>query len=288
MILKIIFSLYICTKFIFAAEQDDYHMFKRTTSLNYTVHTLKIKGRSDLTSLAPLRYFPNLTHLHIEACFNIRNLSQGIGYVSPSITKLSLVGLGLINAKAIAALSSLQSLNLESNLSLTSISGLERLPELKQLNLTNCSSIKNFPILGELKKLEKLSLASISSNGHGRPFPSSTHFFSELGESLEYLDINACTAIRDLSVIRELKRLKYLGVSGNDYLCASNFSHIQSLGELEYLSLGQLFPISFYYFLKNMPKLKEVKCFSQHGTLESFLPSHTKVVDKLNIRHPQW
>jgi hypothetical protein len=210
------------------------------------VHDCRVDSLPDwaqLPELAALRFIRSVDarKLSLEACPSLRALSLGVGYswnyllgVVPPLAKLNTLELcgvvDLMDLKEFANLAELGNLSLVDCRDLIALDGLDALVRLNRLELTGSARLRDIDQLQALPALMDLrlrecgpfeSLEALALLGSLRRLEI-THLTQDdlpgiaaLPE-LEYLHIDDCTDIDDLTVLTGSNRLKHLVLRDED------------------------------------------------------------------------
>ena len=167
-----------------------------------SMYSLDLNDLQALTSLNGLQDHTGLTNLHIDNCFRLSDL------------------------EALSSCSFLQELSME-DCSVSDLSFLAGAKALKKLEVRNMGTLRSFYGLEEHK-----SLRWVSASG--------TQNLSDLSalsncESLEGLNLYECFALRDISPVVTLPKLKDLQIYGSEL---SNVDFLWDIQNKEYFSFG--------------------------------------------------
>jgi hypothetical protein len=189
---------------------------------------LTIRRTQTLTDLNALRNLPGLERLDVHGCPELREVGGSLSSLK-KLRVLSFTGCPVLRSlEGLHDLPELGSLSVSGSNELETTSGLSGLPELAELQIVTCSYLKNLDGLARLGKLANVSLIDCPglSNVDGlRGGPVRKLFLSSswvadfeglrgLSE-LEVLTLENCPALKDLGVIAESTRLRWL-MLGND------------------------------------------------------------------------
>ena len=73
-----------------ANTPDDFELFQSVRQNQPQITSLSFCNRPQLTSLDPLKYFPNLRSLRIDRCQNVRHLIPTVSFLAAGLSSLSI------------------------------------------------------------------------------------------------------------------------------------------------------------------------------------------------------
>ncbi|KAL2341059.1 hypothetical protein Fmac_008999 [Flemingia macrophylla] len=198
--------------------------------------TTLILSRTAITSFSSISSLPKLTYLDLSDCKEIERLNIH----SKSLTILVLRGCSSLKEFSVT-LDELLRLDLFGSNKLESLNVNSRY--LEELKLPGCcSSLKKISVVSEKIIALKLSGSAITSFLSISSLPKLTYldlsFCKEIdrldihSKSLEELQLNGCSSLREISVVSEkITKLELCGTT------ITSFSSISSLSKLQYLDL---------------------------------------------------
>lgn len=269
---------------------DDFELFQSVRQNQPQVTSLSFQGKPQLTSLAPLKYFPNLKALRIQNCRNVKHLIPIIGTLT-GLQKLYLEGnenyvYGMKqDISHLCRLHNLKTLSIIGESSqLQLIKPIVNLP-IERLNLHSQYSIEDLELLQHMTKLQRLNLSQVFYDDE-RIYPSL--FFLQSMKELTHLNLAACFMIEDLSPVWNCQELKSLILNGmDDRECKWSLNGIENLINIEELSLGDIYLCRELSYLKRFKRLKklQVNCDlrKELEIIKSFTGSNVIVGDEVEF-----
>ena len=216
--------------------------FSPLSSLSH-LDTLSLNINTSKVPNAKLPYIKNLRKLELSSNdriffkegYTLTNLAA-ISKLT-DLKELEVSSNDLTSLSGVESLSNLEKLTINCSDNLTDLTPLGRLTNLKELNI-NGVSVKDISFLKNLIKLEKLKIYNTHNSGVKLSIPNTLANLKELSiytaeitnldvlsqfTNLEKLSINVTDKTTDLSFVKNLKKLKELGIDG------SNISDISAL-----------------------------------------------------------
>ena len=244
-----------------ANNPDDFELFQSVRQNQPQVTSLSFCNRPQLSSLDPLKYFPNLRGLRIQHCRNVKHLIPIIGTLT-GLQKLYLednenytYGMKQ-DISPFGELSNLKTLSLVGMWSqLKSIKPIVNLP-IERLNLCGQHSIEDLDTLNQMTKMQRLNLAKVFfDDERTMPYPP-LDFLNHMPD-LTNLCLATCFMIEDLSPVWKCAKLVSLDLAGIDgRACKWNLNGIEKLINIEELILGDL---HYYRDLSCLQELRKLK-----------------------------
>jgi hypothetical protein len=209
-----------------ANNSDDFELFQSARQNQPHITSLSFHNRDQLTSLDPLKYFPNLKSLWIVLCPNIRHLIPTVGALT-ALHTLYWLPSSQTDLSSLSKLTTLKELSVPCS-PFNRIKPFINL-NLEVLNLSACSFIEDLEEIGSFNELKKLKL---NNSLHFGPDNIDIGFLRK-NKKLTYLDIGLSDAICDLSPVYTLDQLTTLILGPMEYRASSD--GIQNLKQLESL-----------------------------------------------------
>ena len=273
-----------------ANNPDDFELFQSVRQNQPQVTSLSFCNRPQLSSLDPLKYFPNLRGLRIQHCRNVKHLIPILGTLKELHT-LHLSSSGHVDDGIIQDISPLSGLHNLTFLSLNawgrqvnSIKPIMKLP-IKRLSLCRQHSIQDLDLLHHFTHIERLNLSQVFYDAdRTTPYPSLD--FLKYMKELTHLSLSACFMIDDLSPVWTCRKLQSLILSAIDEGdCKWNLNGIENLINIEDLGLGNLHYYRELSYLKGLKKIKKLQIYSD-GTeklalIKKFVGSNVMVGNEI-------
>lgn len=216
-----------------ANTPDDFELFQSVRQNQPQITSLSFCNRPQLTSLDPLKYFPNLRSLRIDRCQNVRHLIPTVSFLAAGLSSLSIPFSSVVDLDGMQNLKELEVFNVCGyDSQIQSVKHLIGLP-LRYLNLGGKSQVRDLEYIQLFPRLERLNLSGVFFNENIN-YPPLT-ILSSLN-CLTHLDLSIGPMINDLSPVFKINTLESLILTGMQKKTAG----IENLKNIEYLALGML------------------------------------------------
>ena len=235
------------------------------------LRTLRLFVCSNLESLEGVETLQKLSHLEIDYCTNIRNLTPLNDL--KSLRKLRIRGSDIQDLTPLAGLDQLESLALVNMPKLRKITTMGSKPLLSDLTIHNCKLVANLKPLLQMESLRACSL-------HGFKGKQICPVFSL--KNMKSLDLSMCTMEdRDLFGVLKLLQLEAVALSGAlDPQHLDNIAALVGLRRLELQGCVSLTTLTFLKYMKNLVDL-DLTCCWNGGSLDAL--AHCPALEKLSL-----
>jgi Leucine-rich repeat (LRR) protein len=235
------------------------------------LRTLRLFVCSNLESLEGVETLQKLSHLEIDYCTNIRNLTPLNDL--KSLRKLRIRGSDIQDLTPLAGLDQLESLALVNMPKLRKITTMGSKALLSDLTIHNCKLVANLKPLLQMEALRACSL-------HGFKGKQICPVFSL--KNMKSLDLSMCTMEdRDLFGVLKLLQLEAVALSGAlDPQHLDNIAALVGLRRLELQGCVSLTTLTFLKYMKNLVDL-DLTCCWNGGSLDAL--AHCPALEKLSL-----